>query len=137
MKKYVIYNNETEMSVEKMFDTACVSCLKDYNDNPKAKRLVVEAMKNKKEIIKVIKNSKTHKIGCETGRPEVHCITFVDGNAVCLKSLSLPINETHGMYDQIQFVYEKKYNKYNYIDFHKDYLSGLDAVWTNFEYEIA
>ena len=67
MKKYVIYNNETEMSVEKMFDTACVSCLKDYNDNPKAKRLVVEAMKNKKEIIKVIKNSKTHKIGCERG----------------------------------------------------------------------
>ena len=138
MKKYSIFNNETELSIEKFFDTACMSCLKDFGNDfdPRAKKLIIEAVKNKKEIIKVIKNSMTHKIGCETGRPEVHCIVLVDGKAVCLKNLSLPIVDSNSMFDQIQFVYEKRYNRYNDMDFQKDFFTGQDAVWANFEYEI-
>ena len=50
MKKYRIYNNETEMSIEKLLDTACMSCLKDFGNgfDPIAKKLVVEAIKKQK-----------------------------------------------------------------------------------------
>lgn len=138
MKKYRIYNNETEISVEKLFDTACMSCLKDFGNDfdPRAKKLVVEAMKNKKEIIKVIKMSESHKAGRTTGCPEIHCIALVEGKAVCLKSMAILESDKYGMFDQIQFVYEKRYNRYNFMDFQKDFFTGLDAVWTNFEYEI-
>lgn len=138
MKKYSIYNNETELSVEKLFDTACKSCLKDYGNgfDPRAKKLVVEAMKNKKEIIKVIKMSESHKAGRATGCPEIHCIALVEGKAVCLKSMAILESDVYGRFDQIQFVYEKRYNRYNFMDFQKDFFTGLDAVWANFEYEI-
>ena len=137
MKKYTVYENENEMDVETIFDTACRSCLKDLDEgfDPKAKKVVLEAIKNRKEIIRTIKGSECHRAGCETGRREVHCIAIVDGKAHCLKSLSLPESDTGDMYDQIQFVYEKKYNKYNYMDFQMDFYAGLDAVWVNFEYE--
>ena len=138
MKKYRIYNNETEMSIEKLLDTACMSCLKDFGNgfDPRAKKLVVEAIKNRKEIIKAIKKSETHTAGRTTGCPEIHCIALVEGKAVCLKSMAILESDTYGMFDQIQFVYEKRYNRFNYMDFHKDYITGLDAIWTNFEYEI-
>ena len=138
MKKNFELNTKMELNVDDMVDIACRSCLKDYGSNPKAKRLILAAIKNKKEIASAIKQSRTHKTANESSAmDEVHCIALVDGEAVLLKSLLLSAHGENCGCDKIMFVYEKTYNKYNYLDFQTDFYNGegLDSVWCYFPYE--
>lgn len=146
MKKYIDINGNPikgEMTVERMFDSTCHT-LKyniehgcEFGSNPVLRKLVKESIKNRNEIIKTIKSSTTHKMSRMLDAPELHFIVLVEGKAVCLKSMIWGTSGENGC-DQIYFVYEKTYNRFNCEDFQTDVLDGLglDSVWADFPYEI-
>lgn len=144
MKKYIdIKGNQVEglMTVDRMLDIS----LKHLNykiengqvdSNPILKKLLKESIKNRKEIVKVIKESESHSLGKNNDFNEIHCIALIDGKAHCLKSISFGNTEESGV-DKILFVYEKTYNRYNFNDFQKDFFKdgGLDSVWFDFNFK--
>lgn len=144
MKKYIdIKGNQIEgkMTVERMFDISLKNL--EYriehglvDSNPRIKKLLKESIKNRKEIVKVIKESNVHSLGKDRDSQEVHCIALVEGEAHCLKSISFENMEESGV-DKIIFVYEKTYNRYNYNDFQTDFYKdgGLDSVWFDFNFK--
>ena len=138
MKKNFDLKTKIELNVDDMVDIACRSCLQDYESNSKAKKLILAAMKNKKEIAETIKQSQSRKLANVNGGEETHCIALVDGKARVLKSLLAPSESVYWGEDRIMFVYEKSYTRYNYMDFHKDVFfhngEGLDSVWCDFPY---
>lgn len=147
MKNYLDINGNQingEMTVERMFDNACKSLQYRIEhglvpSDPKIKKLLKEAIKNRKEIIRVIKQSQVHSEAKNNDIQELHCIVLVEGKAVCLKSIASGVLFGEGGKDQIMFVYEKTYNRYNYNDFQTDFYmnGGLDSVWFNFNYNVA
>lgn len=141
MKK--IYNfdgqiNDTELTSAEMVTIAINNCMRDYAHNPQVRKLLTEASKNKKDIARAISQSQSHKMGVEQGFAEVHCIVLVDGEAVLLKSLSIGSLTDGNNNDRIMFVYGKRYNRYNYMDFNTDFYEngGLDSVWCDFNYNV-
>lgn len=144
MKKYIdIKGNqiEGEMTVDRMFDISLKTL--EYriehgqvDSDPRIKKLLKESVRNRKEIVKVIKESESHYLGNDNDFNEIHCIALVDGKAHCLKSIGFDMEGESGV-DKILFVYEKTYNRYNYNDFQTDFYrdGGLDSVWFDFNFK--
>lgn len=144
MKNYVDVNGNPigfEMTPEKMVEIAIRNTewkIKNGLITDKTLiKLVKEARKNQKEIVRTIKTSDSHKLAKKTDAPEIHFIILVEGKAVCAKSMVCGLSYEDGM-DSIHFVYEKTYNRFTYDDFQKEALTGegLDTFYANFNYKV-
>ena len=132
MKNYVDVNGNPigfEMTPEKMVEIAIRNTewkIKNGLITDKTLiKLVKEARKNQKEIVRTI------------NAPEIHFIVLVEGKAVCAKSMVCGSANEDGM-DSIHFVYEKTYNRFTLDDFQKDVLTGegLDTFYATFNYKV-